>query len=56
MVARRPNHDHEKAPSRKPATKPKQEGEFPLPLETAPMEAKSAERLPQGAGRLAVRT
>ena len=49
MVARRPTQDHEKAPSRKPATKTKQEGEFPLRLETAPMEAKSAERLPQGA-------
>ena len=49
MVARRPTQDHEKAPSRKPATKTKQEGEFPLPLETVPMEAKSAERLPQGA-------
>jgi ATP-dependent DNA ligase len=49
MVARRPNHDQQKAPPRKPSTKPKQEGEFPLSLETAPMEAKSAERLPQGA-------
>ena len=49
MVARRPNRDPAVS-SRKPATKPKQEGEFPLPLETAPMEAKSAERLPQGAG------
>ena len=49
MVARRQNHDHQKAPSRKPATKPRHGGEFPLPLETAPMEAKSAERLPQGA-------
>jgi ATP-dependent DNA ligase len=50
MVARRQNLDHQKAPSRKPATKPRRGGEFPLPLETAPMEAKSAERLPQGAG------
>jgi ATP-dependent DNA ligase len=49
MVARRPNHDQE-ASCRKPTSKPKQEGDFPLPLETAPMEAKSAERLPQGAG------
>jgi ATP-dependent DNA ligase len=48
MVARRPNHDHQ-APSRKPATKPRHEGEFPLSLETAPMEAKAAERLPGGA-------
>ena len=47
MVARRPYQDEE-APSRKPATKPKEEGEFLLPLETAPMEAKSSERLPEG--------
>jgi hypothetical protein len=46
--ARRTYHD-QKAPSRKPATEPKQDGEFSLPLETAPMEAKSAERLPRGA-------
>jgi ATP-dependent DNA ligase len=48
MVVRRPYHDQE-APSQKPATKSKQEGEFLLPLETAPMEAKSSQRLPGGA-------
>jgi hypothetical protein len=41
MVARRPYHD-ECAPSRKPATKPKEEGEFLLPLETAPREGTTA--------------
>jgi ATP-dependent DNA ligase len=45
MVARRRPHA-EAASSRKPATTPEQVGDFSLPLETAPMEAKSAERLP----------
>src|SRR3979409_709836 len=49
MLARRPAQA-EAASSRKPATKPEQVGDFPLPLETAPMEAKSAERLPGVAG------
>ena len=49
MVARRPKHDQE-ASSRNSATRPRQEADFLLPLETAPMEAKSAERLPQEAG------
>jgi ATP-dependent DNA ligase len=44
MVARSPYHDQE-APPRKPAPKGKQEAEFLLPLETVPMDAKSAERL-----------
>ena len=34
---------------REPAPRPEGSMDFPLPLETAPMEAKSAERLPGGA-------
>jgi ATP-dependent DNA ligase len=49
MVARRPPHA-KAAPSRKPAARLEHKGDFPLPLETAPMEAKSAERLPEAAG------
>jgi ATP-dependent DNA ligase len=49
MVAGRRPHA-EAAYSRKRAPKPEQVGDFPLPLETAPMEAKSAERLPGVAG------
>jgi ATP-dependent DNA ligase len=49
MVARRPPHA-EAARSRKSAPSPEQVRDFPLPLETAPMEAKSAERLPGVAG------
>jgi ATP-dependent DNA ligase len=49
MVARRA-HQAEAAPARKPAPNPEQVIEFPLPRETPPMEAKSAERLPEAAG------
>jgi ATP-dependent DNA ligase len=49
MVARRPHHA-EAAHSRKSAPNSEQVRDFPLPLETAPMEAKSAERLPGVAG------
>jgi ATP-dependent DNA ligase len=49
MVARRPPHA-EAAHSRKSAPNPEQIRDFPLPLETAPMEAKSAPRLPGAAG------
>jgi len=47
MVARPPTHA-EPGSSRKLETKP--EGDFPLPLETVPMEAKSGEQLPEAAG------
>ena len=50
MIARRPHHA-EAARSRRSAAKPEQAGDFPLPLETAPMESKSAERLPGAAGK-----
>ena len=36
-------------PSGKSASKPLHDANFPLPLDTAPMEAKSAERLPESA-------
>jgi ATP-dependent DNA ligase len=45
MIARRLPHA-QGAPSSKFAPKPEQAEEFPLPLATAPMDAKSAERLP----------
>ncbi len=48
MVARRPSPHAEAASFRQPETEPK--GDFPLPLETAPMEARSAEQLPEAAG------
>ena len=49
MVARRPPHA-EAARSGKSAPELVQAGDFPLPLATAPMEAKSAERLPAASG------
>ena len=49
MVARRPPHA-EVARSGKSAPELVQAVDFPLPLATAPMEAKSAERLPAASG------
>ena len=49
MVARRPPHA-EAGRSGKSAPELVQAGDFPLPLATAPMEAKSAERLPAASG------
>src|SRR3984957_8254001 len=49
MVARRRPHA-KAARSRTSAPTPEQVEDFPLPLETAPMEAKSAERLPGASG------
>jgi ATP-dependent DNA ligase len=48
MVAPRPPHARKALPV-KPRGRSAQEGDFPLPLGTAPMEAKSAERLPAAA-------
>ncbi len=49
MVARRLPHARSALP-RNSGGRSAQDGDFPLPLSTAPMEAKSAERLPAAAG------
>ena len=49
MIARRPPHA-EAARSRRSVPKPEQVGDFAIPLATAPMESKSAARLPGAPG------